>query len=75
MKVCPNCRSKTGLRKVLYGMPMPSEDPTQPLVDESKYVLGGCCISANDPTTRCIECGWQGKFANNIPYSIGNLKA
>ena len=48
MKVCPNCRSKTGLRRVLYGMPMPSKDPTQPLVDETKYVLGGCCISAND---------------------------
>jgi hypothetical protein len=54
---------------------MPSEDPTQPLVDENKCVLGGCCISANYPTTRCIECGWQGEFVSNIPYSIGNLKA
>ena len=35
-------------------------------VDEEKYSIGGCCISDNDPTLKCIECGWKGEFVNNI---------
>jgi hypothetical protein len=61
MKSCPICKSKTGLRKIIYGYP----DPTTP-IDFSKYVLGGCCISAIEPTKKCIECGWQGAYRNNI---------
>jgi hypothetical protein len=60
MKSCPECKSKTGLRKILYGYP----DPTVTL-DESKYVLGGCCISQMDPTIKCIECGWEGESRKN----------
>ena len=37
-------------------------------IDEQKYVLGGCCISDNDPTIRCIECGWEGEYRDNAPY-------
>ncbi len=68
MKICPNCRSKTGLRKILYGMPMLDKDSSQPLIDESKYVLGGCCVYGDAPTTRCTECGWEGRFKNNSAY-------
>jgi hypothetical protein len=46
-------------------------DPNAPLIDESKYVLGGCCISDNDPTIKCIECGWKGEYVNNMPYQTG----
>ena len=35
-------------------------------VDEEKYSIGGCCISDNDPTLKCIECGWKGEFVNNM---------
>ena len=56
---CPACKSKTGLREILYGLP---DGP----VDEKKYAIGGCCISDNDPTVKCIECGWKGEFVNNI---------
>ncbi len=51
-KNCPSCGSTTGLRKYIYGMP---DGP----VDESKYLIGGCCITGNDPTHECIECGHQ----------------
>jgi len=43
----------------MYGYP---EGP----IDEQKYVLGGCCVSENDPTLRCIECGWEGEYVNNM---------
>jgi len=56
---CPACKSKTGLREILYGL---LDGP----VDERKYAIGGCCISDNDPTVKCIECEWKGEFVNNI---------
>jgi hypothetical protein len=59
MKSCPTCNSANGLREILYGMPIGP-------VDEEKYSIGGCCISDNDPTLKCIECGWKGEFVNNI---------
>ena len=59
MKSCPACKSKTGLREILYGL---ADGP----VDEKKYAIGGCCISDNDPTVKCIECGWKGEFVNKI---------
>ena len=59
LKICPACKSKTGLREIFYGYP---DGP----VDEKKYAIGGCCISDNDPTIKCIECGWKGEFVNNL---------
>ena len=59
VKICPACKSKTGLREILYGLP---DGP----VDDRKYAIGGCCISDNDPTVKCIECEWNGEFVNNI---------
>lgn len=59
MKSCPACKSESGLREIFYGYP---DGP----VDEKKYAIGGCCISDNDPTVKCIECGWKGEFVNQI---------
>jgi len=25
-------------------------------IRENKIVLGGCCVTGNDPTWKCIEC-------------------
>ena len=57
LKNCPNCKSKGSIRQIIWGMP---EFP----VDESKYSIGGCCVSpdGNDPTHECIKCGWE-RFA------------
>ena len=48
-KKCPVCNSLNGVREFIYGMP--SEEP-----DATKYVLGGCCISDDEPDYRCINC-------------------
>ena len=64
---CPQCSSKTGLREISYGLP---DGP----VDEEKYAIGGCCISDNDPTLKCIECGWKGEYVNNMPGSKREIK-
>ena len=68
MKTCPKCKSKSGIRKVIYGYP-------GGLIDEQKYVLGGCCISENDPTRKCIECCWEGEYVNNMGGHAELLKA
>ena len=56
---CPQCSSKSGLREILYGLP---DGP----VDAKKYAIGGCCISDNDSTIKCIECGWKGEYVDNM---------
>jgi DNA-directed RNA polymerase subunit M/transcription elongation factor TFIIS len=58
---CPNCGSNKAVREILYGLP---EGP----VDESKYAIGGCCVSESDPSLRCTTCGWEGEFKNQLPY-------
>ena len=60
MKYCPTCNSSSGLREIIYGMP---DGP----VDEEMYAIGGCCVSDNDPTLKCINCGWKGENVNNAP--------
>ena len=54
-KECPKCRSKIGIREIVYALPdEPEDDP--------EFVLGVCCISDRDPTSTCIECGWEGDY-------------
>jgi hypothetical protein len=60
MKSCPTCNSSKGLREIIYGMP---DGP----VDEARYAIGGCCVSDDDPTLKCIKCGWEGENVNNAP--------
>jgi hypothetical protein len=67
MKSCPTCNSPKRLREIIYGMP---DGP----VDEAKYAIGGCCISDNDPTVKCIECGWKGEYVDNMPGSKREIK-
>ena len=56
---CPSCSSKAGLREIFYGLP---DGP----VDQEKFSIGGCCISDDDPTVKCIECGWKGEYVDNV---------
>ena len=51
---CPKCGS-TKIATFLYGMPAFS-DQLQKDLDEGKIVLGGCCISDDDPTWQCTAC-------------------
>ena len=52
---CPKCHSTESLRVILYGMP--AEEPNPDI-----YVVGGCLVGDNDPTHKCIGCGWKGSF-------------
>jgi hypothetical protein len=52
---CPNCKSPDGVREILYGLP---DGPP----DEEKFIIGGCCITDEDPTRKCIRCGWKGRY-------------
>jgi hypothetical protein len=52
---CPRCGVGEGLGEILYGLPAVPPD-------ESKYLIGGCCVDENSPEVGCVECGWQGSY-------------
>lgn len=54
-KECPSCGSKNVV-PILYGYPG-DMDYVIKLVEEKKLVLGGCCVSDNDPAFECLDCG------------------
>ncbi len=62
---CPACGNEDSIREIIWGMPEGEPDP-------SKYLIGGCCVSDNDPTHECIECGWQRivKRENPLGFSL-----
>jgi hypothetical protein len=43
----------------MYGLPYLDDERKAELRDE-RLILGGCCISGDDPAWRCPKCGWQG---------------
>ena len=51
---CPVCGSEK-IAAILYGLPAFSPSLRQELGDE-KIVLGGCCITGDDPTWACLAC-------------------
>jgi len=54
-KECIHCGSKNVV-PIFYGYPG-NMDYVLKLVEEKKLVLGGCCISDNDPAFECLDCG------------------
>jgi hypothetical protein len=62
MKKCPKCSSSKGVIKIVYGMPAPD------IVDKAedgKIMLGGCCVTDDDPDWHCKECHheWSDSFS------------
>jgi hypothetical protein len=51
---CPACGSDK-IAQIMYGKPSSSEQLKQKL-KERKIVLGGCCITADDPSWKCLKC-------------------
>ena len=51
---CPVCGSNK-IASIMYGMPVPGEK-LQADIDSGRVVLGGCCISMDDPAWKCREC-------------------
>jgi len=54
-RVCPVCKSKR-IASILYGLPAFSEELIKKM-DEGRITLGGCCVSLDDPTWECVDCG------------------
>jgi len=51
---CPKC-GETTIAKILYGKPMFSEKLKMER-DQGKVVLGGCCVTKDDPVWQCTGC-------------------
>lgn len=51
---CPECGSNN-IAEIPWGLPAFTEE-LQKKLDEKKVVLGGCCISDDDPKYECNEC-------------------
>ncbi|QEH38599.1 hypothetical protein OJF2_72030 [Aquisphaera giovannonii] len=55
--VCPRCGSRK-LATILWGLPA-FDDELERRLDAGEVVLGGCCVTDDDPVWECTECGWQ----------------
>ena len=49
---CPKCNTQNGIREIIYGLPI---EP----IDETKYAIGGCCVTEFNPTHVCVFCGFE----------------
>ncbi len=53
-RICPVCNSQR-IASYLYGLPAFS-NKLEKDINEGKIVLGGCCISQDDPLFMCLDC-------------------
>lgn len=67
---CPQCGG-SNVAEILWGLPVFNEELERKL-DEGSIVLGGCCITGDDPEWRCNNCGCE--FGTN-PEVYENWKA
>lgn len=51
---CPACGSLK-VAKIFYGMPAPSPQ-LEERIRTGEIVLGGCCITGDDPMWKCLDC-------------------
>ena len=66
--ICPSCKQKTGV-DIAYGYPRPEVFDA---AGRGEIVLGGCCITDDDPDRACTECGhrWRIKRKSLMPASV-----
>ena len=53
-RICPRCGSRE-TAPILWGMPAYTEK-LQEQLNNKEILLGGCCITENDPTHHCFKC-------------------
>lgn len=51
---CPKCGS-TRVAKIVYGLPV-FPDQLNAAILAGRKVLGGCCITGDDPAWKCLDC-------------------
>ena len=54
---CPSCGG-TDIAMILWGLPN-MDLKLEKKVKDKKIVLGGCCVSNDDPELECNDCGWR----------------
>ena len=57
MNECPSCGG-TDIAMILWGLPN-MDSKLEKKVKDKKIVLGGCCVSNDDPELECNDCGWR----------------
>ena len=57
MSECPKCGG-TDIAIILWGLPA-FDSKLENKLKEKKIVLGGCCVTNNDPKLECNDCGWR----------------
>ena len=54
IKNCPSCYSPR-IAKIVYGYP-DYDDKMAEDISEERIVLGGCCVTEDDPDYKCVDC-------------------
>ena len=54
---CPSC-GVSPVGTILYGMPAYDEEMHKE-VEEGLTIIGGCCVSNDDPVWQCSKCKQQ----------------
>jgi hypothetical protein len=54
---CPSCDS-TDIALILWGLPIWNSD-LDSASEKREMVLGGCCVSNNDPKWECTNCSFR----------------
>jgi len=62
-KSCPKCGSDD-VATILLGFTTINEELEKKLKN-GKVILGGCCVSGNDPILECNDCKFQWGKDNN----------
>ena len=52
--ICPACGS-VRVSEIIYGLPSFTPELEKEL-DAGRSILGGCCVTSDDPRWRCLEC-------------------
>jgi hypothetical protein len=51
---CPNC-GKSSIAEIFWGYPG-DVDLMKESIEKKEIVLGGCCVTDNDPKWECNDC-------------------
>jgi hypothetical protein len=51
---CPNCGSKK-VARIMWGLPALTPELVRD-EKEGRLILGGCCVSDDDPRWQCTDC-------------------
>lgn len=54
---CPKCNSGN-VAEIFWGYPATMDGISKEL-EQGTLVLGGCCVSGNDPKWECNECSFR----------------